>query len=250
MTTVTKLLAGLLLAVVVFSGVQTWRLRRAQAAQLETALALTNEQAAHDTTRALSGRQLAAVQQRYGDSLTAVTKLVEQRPQSRDDVSKRLGTHSAGSVGIGVGGGTATGTAAARPDTSSAASVRCDTCARVATFDVRAVPFTSRAVVSLRPAGDSIALTTTLDRATLIARLECGAPERGVRPASIVVVVPPWLNSTVQSGQLEPRVCNPDLGKSRRHWSLGITGGYGGVRSAGRVVTGPSLTAGLTWTPF
>lgn len=36
----------------------------------------------------------------------------------------------------------------------------------------------------------------------------------------------------------------------RRHWSLGVTGGYGAVLSAGRVLTGPSLTAGVTWSPF
>jgi hypothetical protein len=113
-------------------GVQTWRLHRSDARQVETALALTNEKAAHDTTRALSGRQLAALRTLYGDSLAAVTHLLEQRP---------------------------------------------------------------------------------------------------------------------------PRLCNPDLGKSRRHWSLGITAGYGGTLAqdstgATRLYRGPSMTVGLTWTPF
>lgn len=253
MSLLTKGLIAALLAVAIFAGVQTWRVRRANAAQVETSLALSNEKAAHDTTRALAGRELAAVHKSYGDSLTAVTKRIEQHPQQRDAVSNALGTRSAGSLGIGVGGKTATGTAAA---SSTASVVHCDSCARVATFDVRAAPFTSHADVTIRSSGrDSITLRTTLDRATLTARLECGEPERGVRPASLVVVGPPWLASTVEGGQLEPRVCNPDLGKTTRHWHLGLTGGYGilAERDSARVWrihSGPSVTVGVTWTPF
>jgi hypothetical protein len=36
----------------------------------------------------------------------------------------------------------------------------------------------------------------------------------------------------------------------RRSWRLGITGGYGALLSGDHVLTGPSLTAGVTWSPF
>lgn len=36
----------------------------------------------------------------------------------------------------------------------------------------------------------------------------------------------------------------------KRYWHLGITGGYGALLTAGRVLTGPSITVGVTWTPF
>ena len=248
---------GLILALVVVGallGIQTWRVRRAQAAQIQAAMNLSNERAAHDTTRVLDARALAAVHKMYGDSLTAVTKRIEQLPQRPDAVSGTLGSRPAGHIVVGVGGSTSTGTAVSRPPAPTVAGApvsRCDSCARLASFDVRAAPFTSHADVAIRAAGrDSITLTTTLDRATLTARLECGAPEEGVRPASIVVVGPPWLGSTVESGQLEPRVCNPDLGKHPRRWSLGIAGGFGAVLSGGRVLAGPSVTAGLMWTLF
>jgi hypothetical protein len=252
-TPLVKGLAAVVLALCLVLGVQTWRLHRSDARQVETALALSNEKAAHDTTRALSGRQLAALRTLYGDSLAAVTHLLEQRPVPQDDFSKTNGSTTIGTVRTAVGGNTATGTATAShvtaPDSVPAPS------ARVATFDVRATPFTSHAVVTLAAARDSIRLTTTLDRAELTTRLECGPPEHGVRPASIVVAGPPWLSTTVRTGTLEPRLCNPDLGKSRRHWSLGITAGYGGTLAqdgtgATRLYRGPSLTAGLTWMPF
>jgi hypothetical protein len=35
-----------------------------------------------------------------------------------------------------------------------------------------------------------------------------------------------------------------------KHWLFGVTGGYGIMPHAGQVFTGPSLTAGITWTPF
>jgi hypothetical protein len=36
----------------------------------------------------------------------------------------------------------------------------------------------------------------------------------------------------------------------KRYWHVGVTGGYGATLSGGQVVTGPSLTVGVTWTPF
>jgi hypothetical protein len=253
MTMLTKALVAAVLVLGLVVGVQTWRLHRADAAQAEAALALTNEKAAHDTTRALGGRQLAALRTLYGDSLAAVTHLLQQRPVPQDGFSSANGSTTIGTTHATVGGTTAIGTAtAAHPAASDSTPA---SAARVAMFDVRATPFTSHAVVMISPARDSIHLTTTLDRAELITRLECGTLEHGVRPASIVIAGPPWLSTTVRTGTLEPRLCNPDLGKSRRHWSLGITAGYGATLArdstrAFRLYTGPSISAGITWTPF
>lgn len=36
----------------------------------------------------------------------------------------------------------------------------------------------------------------------------------------------------------------------KRYWHVGITGGYGALLNGGRVLTGPAVSAGITWTPF
>jgi hypothetical protein len=36
----------------------------------------------------------------------------------------------------------------------------------------------------------------------------------------------------------------------KRSWHVGITGGYGALLNGGHVLTGPAVSAGITWTPF
>jgi hypothetical protein len=122
-------------------GVQTWRVRSWQNTAAENALALSNEKARTDITRAspLSKGDSAKL---LGDSLTAVEHLAIQTPEIRTDaLDKALKRQTAtiASLTAQVQQLTARGTAVVVGDTGT----------RTATFDIRREPYTAHAVATL-----------------------------------------------------------------------------------------------------
>ena len=183
MTTLTKLLIALLVAVGLVAGVQTWRVRAAQRDAVESRVAPAKAEAAV----AKQDAQAAAV------TLTARIDTVTRWLRDTVRVPAR----------------------ALRPTPPA------DTARAVA-----ALPVVTAQYQACR--AHLLSLVTDCDARSL-------ASERRFRADSVVIAT--------QDAVLRER-------KPRRHWSLGITGGYGVTLTGDRVVTGPSITAGLTWTPF
>jgi hypothetical protein len=190
MSALTKGLLALLVVVGVFAGVQTWRVRAAQRAGVEAAIAPAKEAA---VVAKHEERQAAAALEARIDTVTRwLTRTVHDTVPA----------------------------AALHPVTPA------DTTAAVAELPK----------VEARYQSCRVQLVAAID--------ECAAyklrAERRFATDSTVIAK--------QDVVIRDR-------PARRHWSLGVTVGYGATLArdstrALRLYTGPSLTAGLTWTPF
>jgi hypothetical protein len=181
-TLMTKLLIGAWLAVLLLLGVQTWRIKNAQHAAIEAAVAPAKEAAALAKAKVETVTvQLAGAERVVTREITRVrTDTLMLRPQTRQDTATAL---------------------AQLPVLAAAHDSLQRSC--------------SAFVVSCRDY-----------------RL---AAETRFRADSGVIAK--------QDALLKDR-------PPKRYWHVGITGGYGAMLNSSRVLTGPSVTAGVTWTLF
>jgi hypothetical protein len=174
--------------------IQTHRLHAEQSAHAKAALEASNLKATADTTREI-----------YRDSLTVIRQRlalqVLQRPDSLDRMlrTQRIALEDLRASITALSARVASTT----PVTVDAADVR------HGTFDVRDVPYTAHAEVSLpaRGLGD-IDLHVALDTMPLSLRLGCGpANSDGIRAASAAVTAPSWATVTLSRVEQDPGLC-------------------------------------------
>lgn len=87
---------------------------------------------------------------------------------------------------------------------------------RTARFSEYQKPYTTTAIVNMPPFGEGRAnmdLTISLDPATLNIRATCGDrdPNTGLRPASILLNTPAWLQTSVGNVYQDKELCNYEL---------------------------------------
>lgn len=236
-----------LAATLAVAAVQTVRLHAARSSAVRAAVDSDRQEAAADTTRALSYIEV------LGDSLRAVQRRSVQAIQKSDKLDRALGLERA--VRARLAAVVARLEGSARSETVFVS--RGDS-ARRAEFDVREAPWTVHAAVVLPgpPALGSMEVRVAMDTLGLEVRVGCGrAGSAGVRPAMVNVVGPRWAN--VRLGKVEQAlgVCSAAAANgSGGRWSLargffgriGISVGYAAVRGGdGAVLAGPAVVAGL-----
>lgn len=170
------------------------------AAQLRDALLHTDSlQAAADTTRLV-----------YADSLRLFERRAIQQEQRADDLDRDLGRERRARVALVAQveslQTTATTTPVYRADTATAA------------FDVTAPPYHAQVdvVIPPPPSPALLDLAVTLDPAPMEVRLGCGPSVNGLRPATVAVIPPPWLDVDLTQVEQDPDVCqSPILARPR-----------------------------------
>lgn len=231
------------IVVVALLGAFAWqrvRYERLEDRHRELAMRSVNDAAAADSSRsvALSARDSLRL---LGDSIQAVTRLTMQLRQESDALERALGQASRRArVGVRV-----------RVDTlrvSTIAAVSIDSAdVRRATFRVDSTPWRATADVALPARGPgTLALRVALEPAHLSLRSTCGPRNAdGVRPASVVVTGPRWLELVVERTEQAPEVCNPPA-PARRRWlgAPAIVAGYGYTATAAGVRPGAFVGIG------
>ena len=214
----------------------------------QEALARDSLEAAADSSRIVNAKAAA-----FGDSVAVVERRAIQAAQRSDALDHALGLERAARLRL-----------QARIDGLSA-RVRSDTVyvsaadgVRRAAFEVRSPPYSVHADVELPapPEPARMDVRVALDTIALDVRLACGpATGTGVRPASAVVVAPPW--AAVRLGRVEqaPSVCGGSSGERapgfrasvrRLVERVGVTVGFGLTRDASGVVrAGPGMMVGV-----
>lgn len=193
--------------------VQERRVTAAQERAAELALKVTNDSAAHDSTRRLESSQLRKA---IGDTVAVFQKLVVQVAQRGDAVDRALSLERRGRYELGV-----------RVDSLLRASqagspVVEDTRTRIrrASFNIRQAPYTVAAAVEIPPAPDTsrVDLRIALDPIPVVARLSCAAPNAdGIRAASIEAQSPRWASVRIDKVEQSPDLCaSPALSRGRR----------------------------------
>lgn len=177
-----------------------------------------------DTSRQLSGAQLASVRKLYGDSVRAAERRVLQVAPKRDNVDKELDRLTTANAVL---------TAKVRELTATAlGAVTADSATgdRTADFHIRQEPYTVDASVRLPPTGSGrLNVKVAIDTARIVIRNQCGRD--GVfKPATLLVVSPDWLPIRVDSAQSDPAHCNPP--RARKWYD-------------GRLTFGPSVNLNL-----
>jgi hypothetical protein len=173
------------------------------------ALKAVNDSAALDTTRrlALSRKDSLAI---LGDSLAAVTHLSVQVTDKADALDRALKQERTATQKL---------TAQVKAlHTTSTATVETTGDVRRASFAIDSTPYHGTAAVALPATGTgSLDLRLHVDRAELDVVLGCAAPNaQGIRPASVSVVGPRWLDVGVTSSRQSPEICNAVKPASRR----------------------------------
>lgn len=196
-------------------GVQTCRLRDAQARNSELAFSKMNDSARHDTTSklALSRKDSLRI---LGDSLRGVQRMVIQERIEHDALDRA--TRQSRVVDAQLAAIVAT---LARQITANQPVREDSSGTRTQTFDVDTVPYHAHADVSLpKPPGrGTMALRVSIDEARLGLRVGCGQPNAdGLRPANAQVITPWWLTVRVDSVRQDPDVCNGDRAPRRSSW--------------------------------
>ena len=237
-----RLLLGLVGALVVALWIERVRGDRARAGAVRLALVRDSTDAAHDTTREV--RVLA-----LNDSVRAFARRAKQQEQRADGLDRALRARRVARVDARV------------------RLVALDTVVRAETvfvandsvhrsrFRVRQAPFSVEGEVAMNRAGaDSVSLHIDVDSIPLQVRINCGRRvETPVRQATVAAVAPPWARVALTEVQQEVGVCNPELVKPR--WGarlagmasrVGVAVGAGAVLgSAGQVVVRPAVVVGL-----
>jgi hypothetical protein len=245
-TLLTKIVAGIAAVLLVLLGVQTCRLNDADAATAKTALAYQNERAAHDSTRAVLGRDLDKIREALHDTVNVYQRLATQETLKQSAVDKVLGQQSKAIADLAIAIKGLRTSGQTTPVTTDSADVR------HAFFSKDSVPYHVRASVWLPkpPLAGNWNLDITLDHARVQPLIACGPATRGVREARVTLITDPWLTADVTSAKFDTEVCNPGLGKTARRLHLGVYAGYGGTLNAGSILLGPQIGAGGAYTIF
>lgn len=204
-----KLVAGILATSWAVIGLQQVRIHRAQDQRDQAELRYVNEQAAHDTTRAVLVSTQDSIRI-FGDSIRAVTRLVVQEKIRGDALSRALKqtiavvtTLTARITALEADSVPSTGPVVSDPGDSI----------RHATFAVDTTPYHATVQVSLPkpPQLGSLNLRVRLDTAKIRTRLQCEKAVNGIRAAHVLVLGPTWLAFTIDSAQVDPDACNAKL---------------------------------------
>lgn len=248
---VTKLLLGGCVVLAAAVGVQTVRVRHAQAAQGKAALDAYNTNARALQSVALMGQQLAATRKVYGDSVAAASRLVVQTKQQNDRVDEALKQDRVALEQL-----TATVRVLQTKVASSGTTTEDTAGTRRGSFDLREVPYTAHADVELPkpPAKGALDLRVTLDPAILNLRLGCGSVDaNGIREARATAEGPSWLTLSIGRVEQDPGICpSPALQKAKLSGShfrpqLSIGPGYGLQRAPdGTIRSGFTLSAQIS----
>jgi hypothetical protein len=230
---------------------QTVRLDAARVRGVRAALAADSVEAARDTSRLVrldgeTGRSLA-------DSLRVVQRRTLQVSQRSDALDRALGLERAARAQLEATVESLRATARVEQ-----VAVEAGDQTRSTEFDVRQVPYTVHAAVTLPepPGAGRLDVVVSLDTLKLDVRVECGARRlREVRPATVSVAGPAW--ASVRLGRVEqaPEVCNGgEAGDRGGNASLlhalgrrfGVSVGYVAVRAGDGVVrAGPGIVVGF-----
>lgn len=252
----TRILGAICLALLVAFGVSLAYALHWRGSSSRNALAYSNELAAHDTTRAQSGKALAAARKLYGDSIRSVERRAIQAEIARDALDKATNrnttTRVTGTATVGAITGTTSGTTAG--STRPPAGLSGDTATRVADYHLYRAPFKLDATARIPYAGSStLDYTIALDSARITLRLACNRKaERGINAAIATAVTPQWLRLDLTRVEQSADICarNAAIDRKRaRRWGIGGTLGYAAVRrpSDGEIVAGPGGSVGLTY---
>lgn len=199
---------------VLFAGVQTYRVAQAHRASEALAYVSDSLQVAADSTRRL---QVAGLE----TSISLWQRRAYQGEQHADFLDKKLKQESAAREKLQL--------TVDRLVAQISAPVTVDPSdVRHADFHERKTPYTVDIGVDLpKPPAMGVArISVTTDTANVGVRLTCGKPVNGIRPASVTVSTPIWLNVHVDSAAQNTSVCNGT--KPSKRWT-GVVFGLGAI---------------------
>ncbi len=237
MTTITKIGAIVIafaLAVVV---IQQTLLQRADHRTRDAGLVRDSSDAVHDTTRLVVVDTTAA-----SDSGLVWQRRAVQEAQRADALDRALHEERAARAELSVIiPAVDTTIAIPRPGMGE---------------KIRQGPYTIEVDHTTPAVGDSapvLGLRVALDTLHLGVRIGCGAAARdGVRPASVSVLAPSWAQVRLDQVEQEPTVCQAPannagfVGRIRALTRrIGLTVGYGAVRTGSVLAVGPTVSIGL-----
>jgi hypothetical protein len=186
-----------------------------RATSASNALRADSLAAALDTTRAIA-LSLKSRNAILGDSLQALERrAVQVAAVDRDALDKATGRTSVVRTGITVTPGTVK-TEALGASTVSADSVRMAVFHVDSSAAVGSTRFVADVVTRIPPppALASLSLSLKLEPIHLEPRIQCGAPDAGgVRPASLAVLAPVGVTTTLEPLTIDVHACNPDFGR-------------------------------------
>jgi hypothetical protein len=165
------------------------------AAQLRDALLYTDSlQAAADTTRLV-----------YADSVRLFERRAIQQDQRADALDRDLGRERRARVALVAQVESLQTTATTTP------TYRADTA--TANFIVTSPPYHAKVdvVVPPPPTPATLELAITLDPAPVEVRLGCGPASNGLRPATVLVAPPSWLDIDLTLVEQDPDVCQSPI---------------------------------------
>ncbi len=231
---ITMIRLALILAVIV---IQQALLQRADHRTLDAGLVSDSSDAVHDTTRLVVVDTTAA-----SDSGLVWQRRAVQEAQRADALDGALHEERVARADVTVIVPTVDTTIAMpRPGTSE---------------KIRQGPYSIEVDHTTPAAGDSapvLGLRVALDTLHLGVRIGCGTAARGgVRPASVSVLAPSWAQVRLDQVEQEPTVCQAPannagfVGRIRALTRrIGLTVGYGPLRTGGVMAVGPTVSIGL-----
>lgn len=210
------LLTLLILLLAVMAYLLLWKIPHMEKDARSARFSADSIAAVADTTRKLQIKM-------FGDSLSAFERRAVQTKIVADAFDKAVKKISAAVAGI---------TVHIEPQAGSDTSVVVGDANNVrrAEFHVEKTPFVADAKVILPPppSKGTMDVAFALKPFSLGARIQCGEPVLGIRPATIAITTPPWMTATIESPKLEQRVCNEEKKGGVSKWLL--AGGFvGGV---------------------
>lgn len=202
MTRVEKVLLAMLAATLVLLAVVAINLTHWRGKANDNAARADSAVAANDTTRFV--QQIEIVRRVYGDSMQAVERRFVQVAPRIDALDRALHRLTAANATLSAE------IIALRTTVLGTVSVD-SVDVRSASFTVDTTPYHGTATVKLPPTGaGSLDLRLSLDPIPLGARVQCGEPVSGYRPATLLVAAPQWATVRIDSVRSAPGVCNPE----------------------------------------
>lgn len=210
------LLSLVILTLLVIGYLLIWKIPRIEKEARSAAFAADSIAAVADTTRKLQLKM-------FSDSMAAFERRAVQTEIVADAFDKAMKKVSAAVAGIRVHVDTQSGR-----DTADVFADRNNI--RRAEFHIERTPFIADAKVVLPPPPSKgvIDINFALQPFNLGARIQCGDPVLGIKPGTIAIITPPWMQATIENPRLERRICNPEKRTGVSKW-LVLSGFVGGV---------------------
>lgn len=211
----------MLAALATYAGILFIQRNRARAEARSNSLARDSAEAAASKSAEIAVNE--RTKRLLGDSMRAFERRTIQAEIIRDVLDKALNRISIARSNVTVTIDTVRASATAPVATDSGD-------VRRGVFTVREEPVTATATVAMPkpPALGSLDMRFVIDPIRLGVRLQCGEPVRGIKPASIVVTTPPWMNAQIEGTEQRPELCNPVLASSSHRgisrWWIPVAG--------------------------